>query len=243
MHRADSLIRTKLHQPITRPGLVSRPRLQEQIRLGLCGPLTLVVAPAGFGKTTLVASSVTGCTHPVAWLSLDKNDNQAGRFLRYLVAALCEAGASIEEGTQRLASAPEPAPAEAVLTGLINNLEACVLLLLGGASFGILTIFILSLNGILIGSIMEIVHKDHSFVFVAAAILPHGVFEIPAFILSGALGILLAQSLIAEWYHKGDAAGDAGGYARLFILYVVPLVVIAAFVEAFITPVIIHLVA
>jgi stage II sporulation protein M len=125
----------------------------------------------------------------------------------------------------------------------INNLEACVLLLLGGASFGILTIFILSLNGILIGSIMEIVHQDHSVVFVAAAILPHGIFEIPAFILSGALGILLAQSLIGEWYHGGDASGEAGGFARLFINYVVPLVVIAAFVEAFITPIIIHLVA
>ncbi len=126
---------------------------------------------------------------------------------------------------------------------LINNLEACVLLLLGGASFGILTIFILSLNGILIGSVMEIVHKDHSFIFVAAAILPHGVFEIPAFILSGALGILLAQSLIAEWYRGADAAEEAVGYARLFILYVIPLIIIAAFVEAFITPIIIHLVA
>ena len=125
----------------------------------------------------------------------------------------------------------------------INNLEACVLLLLGGASFGILTLFVLSLNGILIGSVMEIVHQDHSPVFVAAAILPHGIFEIPAFILSGALGILLAQALIAEWYHGGDAAHEAAGFARLFILYVVPLVVIAAFVEAFITPIIIHLVA
>ena len=57
-----------------------------------------------------------------------------------------------------------------------NNFEACLLLFLGGASFGILTIFIMSLNGILIGAIMEIVHKEHSFAFVAAAILPHGYF-------------------------------------------------------------------
>jgi stage II sporulation protein M len=124
-----------------------------------------------------------------------------------------------------------------------NNLEACVLLFLGGASFGILTILILSLNGILIGSVMEIVHKDHSVIFVAAAILPHGIFEIPAFILSGSFGILLAQSLITEWYNGGDAAQDARGFARLFIVYVVPLVLIAAFIEAFITPIIIHLVA
>jgi stage II sporulation protein M len=125
----------------------------------------------------------------------------------------------------------------------LNNFEACILLFLGGASLGILTILILSLNGVLIGSIMEIVHTDHSIIFVAAAILPHGIFEIPAFILSGSLGILLAQSLIDEWYNGGDAANDARGFSRLFIVYVVPLVGIAAFVEAFITPVIIHLVA
>jgi len=124
-----------------------------------------------------------------------------------------------------------------------NNLQACILLFLGGASFGILTIFIMSLNGIVIGAIMEIVRKDHSVLFVAAAILPHGIFEIPAFILSGALGILLAQSLIAEWYGTGDTAVTARGYAKLFILYVLPLVAIAACVEAFITPVVIHLVA
>jgi len=124
-----------------------------------------------------------------------------------------------------------------------NNIEACLLLFLGGASFGILTIFIMSLNGVLIGSIMELVHNDHSVAFVAAAILPHGIFEIPAFILSGALGILLAQSLIAEWYNGADTAEDAKRFTRLFALYVMPLIAIAAFVEAFITPVIIHLVA
>jgi stage II sporulation protein M len=124
-----------------------------------------------------------------------------------------------------------------------NNLEACIFLFLGGASFGILTIFIMSLNGIVIGAIMEIVHKDHSALFVAAALLPHGIFEIPAFIISGALGILLAQSLIAEWYGGEDAAVDARKFSRLFILYVLPLVFVAACVEAFITPVVIHLVA
>jgi stage II sporulation protein M len=125
----------------------------------------------------------------------------------------------------------------------INNFEACILLFLGGASFGILTIFIMSLNGIVIGAIMEIIHKDHSWAFIAAALLPHGIFEIPAFIISGALGILLAQSLIAEWYGGADAAGEAQKLARIFVLYVLPLVVVAAGVEAFITPVIIQLVA
>ncbi|MEJ2707215.1 MAG: hypothetical protein P8074_06340, partial [Anaerolineales bacterium] len=88
MSKVNTLIRTKLRLPFTRPELVLRPRLQEQIAQGLRGPLTLITAPAGFGKTTLVASCVAGCGMPVAWLSLDKNDNQEGRFLNYLIAAL-----------------------------------------------------------------------------------------------------------------------------------------------------------
>jgi stage II sporulation protein M len=134
-------------------------------------------------------------------------------------------------------------PTDIFVKLFFNNFEACILLFLGGASFGILTIFIMSLNGILIGAIMQIVHKDHSFAFVAAAILPHGIFEIPAFVISGALGILLAQSLINEWYNGADTATEATKFARIFILYVIPLVAIAALVEAFITPIIIHLVA
>jgi len=126
---------------------------------------------------------------------------------------------------------------------LSNNLEACIFLFLGGASFGILTIFILSLNGIVIGAIMEIVRLDHSPLFVAAAILPHGIFEIPAFIISGALGVLLAQALIAEWYGSGDAAAEAEKFARTFVYWVLPLVTIAAIVESFITPVVIQLVS
>ncbi len=125
----------------------------------------------------------------------------------------------------------------------LNNFETCILLFLGGASFGILTIFIMSLNGIVIGAIMEIIHQDHSWAFIAAALIPHGIFEIPAFIIAGALGILLAQSLISEWYGGADTAGEARRLARIFLLYVLPLVVIAACVEAFITPVIIQLVA
>lgn len=125
----------------------------------------------------------------------------------------------------------------------VNNLQACILLFLGGASFGILTILILSLNGIVIGAIMEIVSKDHTGLFVAAAILPHGIFEIPAFILSAALGVLLAQSLITEWHGSGDSAGEARRFGLLFLRYVLPLVALAAVVEAFITPVVIQLVA
>ncbi len=124
MQKADALIRTKMCLPYTRLELVLRPRLRALITEGLRGPLTLITAPAGFGKTTLVASCVTGCGMPVAWLSLDEDDNQAGRFLSYLVAALQEADNTIgSEATQLMAAALQ-APPEAILTSLINDLDA-----------------------------------------------------------------------------------------------------------------------
>jgi LuxR family maltose regulon positive regulatory protein len=124
MQESDRLIRTKLHLPFTRPGLVPRPRLQARITEGLCGPLTLITAPAGFGKTTLVASCVAGPGMPVAWLSLDKDDNQAGRFLSYLVAALQEVDPTIGGEAAQLMTGLQPALPEAILTNLINDLDA-----------------------------------------------------------------------------------------------------------------------
>jgi LuxR family maltose regulon positive regulatory protein len=123
MQKHDRLIRTKLRLPFSRPGLVPRPRLQEQIAQGLRGPLTLVTAPAGFGKTTLVASCIASCAMPVAWLSLDKDDNQVGRFLSYLVAALQKADHTIGSEAEELMAASQQALPEAVLTSLINDLD------------------------------------------------------------------------------------------------------------------------
>jgi LuxR family maltose regulon positive regulatory protein len=124
MQKADLLIHTKLRLPFTRPELVLRPRLQEQIAQGLRGPITLISAPAGFGKTTLVTSCVSGCGMPVAWLSLDKNDNQIGHFLSYLIAALHEADHAIGSEATQLLAASQEAPLEAVLTSLINELDS-----------------------------------------------------------------------------------------------------------------------
>ena len=124
MQKPDPLIRTKLRLPFTRSVLVLRPRLQEQIAHGLRGPLTLITAPAGFGKTTLVASCIVGCGLPVAWLSLDKDDNQAGRFLSYLIAALQDVDNRIGDEAAQLMAGMQPAQPEAVLTSLINDLDS-----------------------------------------------------------------------------------------------------------------------
>ncbi|MGE5604042.1 MAG: LuxR C-terminal-related transcriptional regulator [Nitrososphaerales archaeon] len=124
MTEADPLIRTKLRLPYTRRGLVVRPPLQEHVRQGLCGPLTLVTAPAGFGKTTLLASCVADCAMPVAWLSLDKDDNQPERFLRYLLAALHEAHEAVAAGAGQLLVVARPESREAILTRLVNDLAS-----------------------------------------------------------------------------------------------------------------------
>jgi ATP/maltotriose-dependent transcriptional regulator MalT len=123
MQKSDPLVRTKLCPPFIRPGLVTRARLQKQIIQGIRGPLTLIVAPAGFGKTTLAASSVAACGWPVAWLSLDKNDNQARRFLSYLIAALQEADHTIGKESIRLMAEMQQIPSDVILTSLVNDLD------------------------------------------------------------------------------------------------------------------------
>ena len=82
------LLSTKLFVPPARPERVFRPRLIERLNEGLHRKLTLISAPAGFGKTTLVSEWLAGCERPAAWLSLDESDNDPARFLAYLVAAL-----------------------------------------------------------------------------------------------------------------------------------------------------------
>jgi len=123
MQKTDALIHTKLRLPFTRKELVSRPRLQERIAQGLRGPLTLITAPAGFGKTTLVASCIAGFGTPVAWLSLDKDDSQVERFLKYLVAALQEADPTLGSEAAQLLAAIQQVMPETILTSLINDLD------------------------------------------------------------------------------------------------------------------------
>ena len=86
--RQFPLLQTKLHIPPVRPELVRRPRLIQRLNAGLDRRLTLVCAPAGFGKTTLVSEWVRNAGRPVAWLSLDVGDNDFARLVTHLIAAL-----------------------------------------------------------------------------------------------------------------------------------------------------------
>ena len=95
------ILATKLYTPPPRPKIVLRPRLIERLNEGTDCKLTIISAPAGFGKTTLVSEWIASCGRPAAWLSLDEGDNDPTRFLTYLVAALRTIAATLGEGHAR----------------------------------------------------------------------------------------------------------------------------------------------
>ncbi len=117
-----SILATKLYLPRLRPNVVSRPRLLERLNAGLHRKLTLIAAPAGFGKTTLVSEWVEGIDRPTAWLSLDEGENDPTRFLAYLVTALQTIAATLGEGVLGVLQSSQPPPPEAILTALLNEI-------------------------------------------------------------------------------------------------------------------------
>src|SRR5947209_6926928 len=117
-----SILATKLYLPRLRPNVVSRPRLIERLNEGLHRKLTLIAAPAGFGKTTLVSAWVAGCGRQVAWLSLDEGDNDSTRFLIYLVSAIRTIAPTVGEAILGLLQSPQPPPVDSILTLLLNEI-------------------------------------------------------------------------------------------------------------------------
>ena len=120
----DVLLATKLHIPASRPDLVLRPRLTERLDEGLARGLVLVCAPAGYGKSVLLADWAWRHERPAAWLSLDERDNDPARFWRHLVAALDRARPGISERVAPLLGPPAPSSFQSLVTALINDLAA-----------------------------------------------------------------------------------------------------------------------
>ena len=133
---SGDLLQTKLYLPRLRPFLVPRPRLIKTLKHGLTGKLTLISAPAGFGKTTLISSWIAAlqsegaapishlqspAPRQIAWLSLDENDGELAQFLSYVIAALQHVEPQIGASALPLLQA-SPLPVSSVLTTLLNDI-------------------------------------------------------------------------------------------------------------------------
>ncbi|MBN2393451.1 MAG: AAA family ATPase [Anaerolineae bacterium] len=123
------LLKTKLYLPPIRSELVARPRLLARLRQALDAghKLTLISAPAGFGKSTLLSDCASKCGVPVGWLSLDEDDNDAARFWTYVVAALqtalrTDTEAEFGQDTLELLQLPQSPHTPTILTTLLNEL-------------------------------------------------------------------------------------------------------------------------
>jgi len=127
------ILDTKLYIPPASPHMILRPRLVDRLNKGLHRKLTLISAPAGFGKSTLISEWAACCGREgpeapgeqklcVAWLSLDEEDSEPGRFLTYLVAALRTVAPELGTGVLGLLQSSQPLPIEPILIALLNDI-------------------------------------------------------------------------------------------------------------------------
>ena len=120
---ATPLLSTKLFVPPRRPrdSVVDRSRLTQRLAATNGQRLTLVSAPAGFGKTTLLSEWIPRSERCVPWLSLDAHDNDPARFWTYVIAALQMLQPALGASALALLDAPQPPPIETILTLLLND--------------------------------------------------------------------------------------------------------------------------
>ncbi len=121
---SQGLLRTKLYLPSGRPHLVARPRLTTRLNEGLTRPLTLLSAPPGFGKTTLLSEWIAQVKPRVAWLVLDADDNDPVRFWSYFIAALQQIDATIGSSSLALLQTPGATAVESMLRALVNEIDS-----------------------------------------------------------------------------------------------------------------------
>jgi LuxR family maltose regulon positive regulatory protein len=123
------LLTTKLSPPRRGARLVDRPHVQQRLQRGLERPLTLIAAPAGFGKTTALRAWVreqeqSPVTPAFAWISLDASDNDPAQFWTYVCAALNQAHPGVADTSAAMLQAPSPPPLATMVRALLNALAA-----------------------------------------------------------------------------------------------------------------------
>ena len=119
----STILRTKLHRPLAPRDYAHRARLSEYLDQQLERPLTLVSAPAGYGKSTLVSCWLDRCDSPNAWISLDENDNDLRQFLSYFIAAVKTIFPNTVSATSTLVNAPTLPPLSTLVGTLANELD------------------------------------------------------------------------------------------------------------------------
>src|SRR5512134_1444186 len=117
-----AILTTKLYITPPRENVVIRPHLIQRMNEGLRRKLTLVSAPAGFGKTTLLSEWIAAYKGSAAWLSLDEGDNDPARFWSYFIAALRSLAANIGAEALGVLQSPQLPSIESILTSLLNEI-------------------------------------------------------------------------------------------------------------------------
>ena len=123
----DPILLSKLSVPVLRRTLVPRTGLSGRIEVALERKLTVVSAPAGFGKSTLLSTWVAAASRGdrrIAWLSLDSHDDDPARFWRYFVTALARLGPGCGETALALLSSPQAPQVATILTTVLNDLDS-----------------------------------------------------------------------------------------------------------------------
>lgn len=120
---SETILTTKLYLPPPQSGVVGRGRLDERLDEGLRCKLTLISAPAGFGKTTALSVWAAQSDWPVAWLSLDEGDRDPSRFLAYLISALQTVLGNVGQRMLSALQSPQRPSTEALLTALLNEIS------------------------------------------------------------------------------------------------------------------------
>ena len=123
MEKTFPILHTKLHPPVAPVDFVTRPKLVKRLDERRGRPLTLVSAPAGYGKSTLVSSWLTGCNGAGVWISLDENDNNPHQFITYLLAGLQKIMPTIGETFKGMLRAAELPPIEHIAASLVNAID------------------------------------------------------------------------------------------------------------------------
>ena len=121
---SEQMLATKLYIPPPRTSLVSRTRLVERMESAAVGTLTLVSAPAGFGKTTLLSDWVSSSSRRICWLSLDPADNDPARFFTYLIATIQTIEPDFGAEIFNLLQTQKTSLNETMLMSLVNDLTA-----------------------------------------------------------------------------------------------------------------------